>query len=101
MKKYFICLALILSLTLGHNLSAREQLAAGQEGKMLSYLCKGKASERQSMRDLIDILSNRINVKRVQLTPGNCYLTSGKTDGRRYLGLFDPIEFDEIFYIIK
>ena len=81
--------------------AAREQLQAGQEGKMLNAVCKGKKEDMQSMRDLISILSGRVNVKRVQLTRGNCYLASGKTGGQRYLGLFDPYELDELYYIVK
>lgn len=90
-----------LSTPLLTHLSAREKLEAGQEGKMLDTVCKVKKEEMQSMRELINILSGRVSVKRVQLTRGNCYLVTGKVGSNRYMGLFDPVEFDELFYIIK
>lgn len=103
-KKTILRLLLVCGLTLSamhHVAIAREQLQPGEEGKLQRAVCKGNKEDIQSMRDLITILTNRVNVKRVQVTPGNCYLVSGKIGGQRYLGLFDPYELDEIYYIIR
>ncbi|MDI9314074.1 MAG: hypothetical protein QM529_05325 [Hydrotalea sp.] len=102
-KKTIACLLLagIVGLASAQSAIAREQLPPGSEGKLLNTVCKGKKEDMQSMRDLINILTGRVGVKRVQLTRGNCYLVTGKAGGQRYMGLFDPYELDELFYIVK
>ena len=105
-KKIILRLLLIclLSLSAIHQRAiARdsEQLQPGEEARLFNEVCPGNKEDMQSMRDLINILKNRINVKRVQVTLGNCYLVTGKVDDQRYLGVFEPYDLDELYYILK
>ncbi|MCX8515627.1 MAG: hypothetical protein ORN57_01350 [Alphaproteobacteria bacterium] len=96
-------LAGLLAIFLGcMTAQAGERLEANQQGKLMATQCIAKKDEMQTQRQLIEDISNKVRVKRVQLTPGNCYLVSGKfDDGKRYIGIYDPKELEEIFYIIK
>lgn len=79
-----------------------ERMNVADREKMLQTVCNVKEQEKLPKLELVDIATNNgINVSRIQNSPGNCYLVTGKKDHRRYLGIYDPRDLAELFYILQ
>ncbi|MGI9461134.1 MAG: hypothetical protein ACR2NY_00975 [Alphaproteobacteria bacterium] len=98
---YAICLFALCTNGFVVAAHSAERLKSGEGKKMLSVVCEVDEEEKQSMRDLIDMLDGQVRVKRVQVTRGNCYLVNGRINQQKYIGLFEPMELEELFYILK